>query len=179
MNINRAFISCLFFVYSFGFSIAQGPQNSKILLCTKVKINISEQETFFVKLKKAFQDSIYSDLAIKKIKFLSVGYISDLHLYLYTPVKYSIDRLANDLDTNFRFIVFELDSTNFVLSQNCVDALQIRYDIIQKNYTLKIENNEICKKIKRRDWKKVIIEMRFFKEENIYKYARYNMPFSS
>jgi len=180
MNINRAFISCLFFVYSFcSNTIAQEQLKPKILLCTKVKLNSHEQEAFFVELKRVFHDSIYSDLAIKKIKFLSVSYISDIHLNLYTPVNYSIDRLSNDLDSNYRFIVFELDNTYFILHPLSAKSLQIEYRIIQKDFEIKIDNKEIRKKIKRKDWKKVRIEMRFFKEENIYKYSRYNMPFSS
>ena len=108
-----------------------------------------------------------------------MSYISDIHLNLYTPVNYSIDRLSNDLDSNYRFIVFELDNTYFILYPLSAKSLQIEYKIIQKDFEIKIDNKEIRKKIKRKDWKKVRIEMRFFKEENIYKYSRYNMPFSS
>jgi hypothetical protein len=149
------------------------------ILGTKVELVSENDKNKFKEIANTFQIKTVEDLNIKSIKFITIRKKEELSFHLLTPIELSISQLIYQYDINFRYIIFVIDGITFILSPHLAKELDLIYKIIDRDLNLKINNKNIKQKIKRKDWRKVMIEFNYYKEENIYKYTKYNMPFSS
>ncbi len=147
------------------------------LLCTKVLLTSGENRVF--ELTEIFKSNLKEDINLGVVKYINLNYRSSIDLCLLTPYMISTNRIGFQSDKNFRLIIFELNNIYYFCYPRVLDELGFEYKIIQENLILKIDNKILKKRIKHKEWKKTIIELKYSNEEKKYKYLRYLIPNSS